>query len=380
MYAVVIALTILGFFVQFAILSVYLYFRDSMYKSALRDWVKENELQIRDQFFGDNFATQVLNQKLKQWDVKINVIFVLLAILFALLYGNPHVQPINPSCTCSNNEPQLTLKELIHRAHTLKVNALNATIDSHNNHLQTLLPGWGKSVDSACSEEYQEIPLAKNICSASSLLNSTEKEQQELEVYLDENGLLPGELFRMHYQYQQKETQERQAEDAVINREIKDLKSKLRQDLLDDISSIYSILNPLSVEHNALVAQSAMIWIGSKEKSLPVGWSVCDGSNGTMDLRDKFLLGGGNIYQLGDIGGRESVTLDIANMPKHDHTDGEYKYLLKKNCMDRVREIQHGPCHHPNSLYAEPLRTQGDGKSFDIRPPYISVYFICRTN
>jgi hypothetical protein len=90
MYAVVIALTILGFFVQFAILSVYLYFRDSMYKSALRDWVKENEIQIRDQFFGDNFATQVLNQKLKQWDVKINVIFVLLTILFALLYGNQH--------------------------------------------------------------------------------------------------------------------------------------------------------------------------------------------------------------------------------------------------------------------------------------------------
>jgi len=44
--------------------------------------------------------------------------------------------------------------------------------------------------------------------------------------------------------------------------------------------------------------------------SIPGGWLLCDGTNGTPDLRDKFIIGAGSTYNPDDSGG--NVT--------HDHT------------------------------------------------------------
>lgn len=35
---------------------------------------------------------------------------------------------------------------------------------------------------------------------------------------------------------------------------------------------------------------SILIWQGSKE-TVPASWSLCDGTNGTPDLRDRFIVG-----------------------------------------------------------------------------------------
>jgi len=37
--------------------------------------------------------------------------------------------------------------------------------------------------------------------------------------------------------------------------------------------------------------------------SIPSGWSLCDGTNGTPDLRDKFVQGAGDSYAVDDTGG-----------------------------------------------------------------------------
>lgn len=36
---------------------------------------------------------------------------------------------------------------------------------------------------------------------------------------------------------------------------------------------------------------------------IPAGWSICNGQNGTPDLRQKFVLGGGGVYPLNSTGG-----------------------------------------------------------------------------
>jgi len=33
---------------------------------------------------------------------------------------------------------------------------------------------------------------------------------------------------------------------------------------------------------------------------IPAGWLLCDGNNGTPDLRDKFVIGAGNTYNPND--------------------------------------------------------------------------------
>jgi len=54
--------------------------------------------------------------------------------------------------------------------------------------------------------------------------------------------------------------------------------------------------------------------------SIPSGWNLCDGSNGTPDLRNRFVVGAGDQYQRNDIGGSDTVQLTENQMPSHDHT------------------------------------------------------------
>lgn len=61
------------------------------------------------------------------------------------------------------------------------------------------------------------------------------------------------------------------------------------------------------------------IWSGSVA-TIPTGWLLCDGTNGTLDLRDKFIVGAGGTYAVGDTGGSNTVTLTNAHMPSHTHT------------------------------------------------------------
>lgn len=57
-------------------------------------------------------------------------------------------------------------------------------------------------------------------------------------------------------------------------------------------------------------------------------WHRCDGTYGTIDLRDRFVMGGGGTYHNGAIGGKNEVevsvtakdcTLTVDQIPSHDH-------------------------------------------------------------
>lgn len=63
---------------------------------------------------------------------------------------------------------------------------------------------------------------------------------------------------------------------------------------------------------------SIMFWSGSVA-TIPVGWVLCDGSNGTPNLLDRFVAGAGSTYAVGATGGVTSVTLTQAQRPAHDH-------------------------------------------------------------
>lgn len=62
-----------------------------------------------------------------------------------------------------------------------------------------------------------------------------------------------------------------------------------------------------------------MMWSGSTG-TVPTGWQLCDGSNGTPNLRDRFIIGAGNSYSVGATGGATSVSLSESNMPSHSHS------------------------------------------------------------
>jgi microcystin-dependent protein len=71
--------------------------------------------------------------------------------------------------------------------------------------------------------------------------------------------------------------------------------------------------------HNILPRGVILMWSGAVGL-IPSGWHLCDGTNGTPDLRGMFVIGAGGSYAVGDTGGSNSVTLSASNIPSHSHT------------------------------------------------------------
>jgi hypothetical protein len=68
------------------------------------------------------------------------------------------------------------------------------------------------------------------------------------------------------------------------------------------------------------VVPRGVIWMwNSTAATIPYGFQLCDGTNGTPDLRDRFIVGAGTTYNFGDTGGATSVTLTLDTMPAHSH-------------------------------------------------------------
>ena len=80
------------------------------------------------------------------------------------------------------------------------------------------------------------------------------------------------------------------------------------------------------------------MWSGSVN-NVPSGWALCDGANGTPDLRDRFVVGAGSGYAVAATGGVVSNSISHSHTgPSHSHTisaeapgtnsAGDHKHLL----------------------------------------------------
>ena len=122
----------------------------------------------------------------------------------------------------------------------------------------------------------------------------------------------------------------------------------------------------------------------------PSGWVLCDNSAEAQaanapDLRDRFIVGTGNSYNLNDTGGADSVTLTTAQMPLHNHgaansTSNVVRWTGGSSGFPNI-----GP-GTPNSYRIEFTTVGGGGNSnkgssnaHENRPPYYALAFIMKT-
>jgi len=68
-----------------------------------------------------------------------------------------------------------------------------------------------------------------------------------------------------------------------------------------------------------------VIWSGSAA-AIPSGWNLCNGSNGTPDLRNRFVVGAGTTYAVGNTGGSaDAITVSHT----HSVTDSGHSHDVR---------------------------------------------------
>lgn len=82
----------------------------------------------------------------------------------------------------------------------------------------------------------------------------------------------------------------------------------------------------------AVPSGGIIMWSGSMA-TIPSGWFLCNGSNGTPNLQDRFVVGAGNLYAPGASGGsKDAIVVSHTHTatvtdPGHRHTGQNTQYL-----------------------------------------------------
>ncbi|MDD5610562.1 MAG: hypothetical protein PHH69_03335 [Candidatus Omnitrophica bacterium] len=131
-------------------------------------------------------------------------------------------------------------------------------------------------------------------------------------------------------------------------------------------------------QNDSLAIGSIVIWSGTVA-SIPAGWQLCDGTNGTPDLRDRFVVGArqdnGGVSMtnvsgtLTKSGGEAKHTLTIAEMPAHTHNYNEPTFYSRYD-------------GHSSPLctgtQVSNTSSVGGGQAHNILPPYYALCFIMK--
>jgi len=154
------------------------------------------------------------------------------------------------------------------------------------------------------------------------------------------------------------------------------------------------------MENHLLPPGAIIMWSGSIN-DIPVGWALCDGRNGTPDLRDRFIVGAGGSYNVGDTGGADTVTLTTNQIPRHDHgsgtltadTAGLHRHMYARPQINNIRtgseeealvrvvvtedRVTSDAGDHTHTISGYTAYT-GSGQPHENRPPYYALAYIMK--
>jgi hypothetical protein len=95
--------------------------------------------------------------------------------------------------------------------------------------------------------------------------------------------------------------------------------------LIQTLDNIYPILQNAPASAPAIPTGCITLWSGSTG-SIPATWYLCDGTNGTPDLRNSFIVGAGSTYAVNATGGSADAIVvthtHTATVTDPQHTHG----------------------------------------------------------
>ena len=127
-----------------------------------------------------------------------------------------------------------------------------------------------------------------------------------------------------------------------------------------------------STEYFMVPKGGIIIWSGSVN-DIPAGWVLCDGTNGTPDLRDRFVLGAGRNYTVDSTGGEATHTLTIDEMPSHSH---DWLFGLSQD--DSGTGGTEDEFTKRNGKVTNSIGYTGGSQPHNNMPPYYSLCYIMK--
>jgi hypothetical protein len=127
----------------------------------------------------------------------------------------------------------------------------------------------------------------------------------------------------------------------------------------------------------SVVPRGTVVAWYSKSGPVPAGWTICDGTNGTPDLRDRFLMGTASYADVGNKDGKNKQAAVVSIERLELATGGgDHPYAMRVDGGNGVINHQTlcGGCNLVNSF-----TRSGSGKTeFDNRPAFTSVIYIMK--
>jgi hypothetical protein len=139
------------------------------------------------------------------------------------------------------------------------------------------------------------------------------------------------------------------------------------------------------------ILPSGMV-IAWTKSTIPLGWAICNGQNGTPNLRKRFIIGehtSYSSYRSGRTGGEERVTLSTSQIPSHRHhfedkfyasSDSSSKDSWSKRYGGKNNHGDDSRADGDNYIWYRDSNTSytGSSHSHNNMPPYYALKYIMK--
>jgi len=148
---------------------------------------------------------------------------------------------------------------------------------------------------------------------------------------------------------------------------------------------------------NPFVPSGVIVMWSGTIATVPSGWYLCDGQNGTPNLLDRFIVGAGNVYNMNDTGGSSDAivvshthTGSTASGGAHSHSwsgsrqqagvdDGNNQYQFSKGDNGGADTVIEYTTTHAGHVHAMSLDNTGVSGTNANLPPYFALAYIMKS-
>lgn len=154
-------------------------------------------------------------------------------------------------------------------------------------------------------------------------------------------------------------------------------------------------LQPIEDGIVGAMPQGGIIMWSGLISNIPSNWALCDGTNGTPNLTDRFIMGAITDATINKTGGQNAVTLTVEQMPSHGHSGSTASAGSHSHTIDIARSGENGASaisstrfkvDNVNSatssagdhIHNLSIENTGSGQAHENRPAYYTLAFIMK--